>query len=349
VKNTAESPANCQLRTANRIAALDSFRGLTVASMLLVNNPGTWSAIWWPLRHAEWHGCTPTDLIFPFFLFIVGITTELSRKEPVGILKRGALIILFGLLLHAFPYFKLDTLRWFGVLQRIGIVYIVAALIAWKASRRTIVVITAVILLGYWAILTQGVLEPAEDTIAAQVDRALIPEAHIWKSSKTWDPEGPLSTIPAVATALLGVLAARAVKEKKIKLLTIAGVIGIAAGFGWGFLFPINKSLWTSSYVIYTAGWACVILALWMWKGPVRPFNVFGVNPLIAFVGSGMMARLLGILKIDGVSLQQLSYRTLYKPFFPPQLASFLWALTFVGIWWAILALLYRRNIVLKV
>src|SRR5687767_2009894 len=143
--------------------------------MLLVNNPGTWSAIWWPLRHAEWHGCTPTDLIFPFFLFVVGITTELSRKEPVGILRRGALIILFGLLVNAFPYFKLDTLRWTGVLQRIGIVYILAALIAWKASRRTIAILVAVILLGYWLVLWHGPLEPPEATVAAQVDRALIP------------------------------------------------------------------------------------------------------------------------------------------------------------------------------
>ncbi|HYR28843.1 MAG TPA: DUF5009 domain-containing protein, partial [Thermoanaerobaculia bacterium] len=119
---------------------------------------------------------------------------------------------------------------------------------------------------------------------------------------------------------------------------------GIAAGFAWGLIFPLNKSLWTSSYVIYTAGWACVVLALWMWKMPAKPFVVFGVNPLLAFLGSGMMARLLGITKLG-----QLSYRTFYKPFFFPELASFLWALTFVGIWWAILALLYRRNIVLKV
>ena len=333
--------------------------------MLLVNNPGTWAAIWPPLRHAEWHGCTPTDLIFPFFLFIVGITTELSKKEPVRILRRGALIILLGLLVNAFPYFELGTLRWMGVLQRIGLVYIVAALIAWKASRRAIVIIVIAILFGYWALLAlHGPLEPPSATYAAQIDRALIPEAHLWKQAKTWDPEGPVSTIPAVATALLGVLAAQAVKEQKIKLLTIAGIIGIAAGFAWGQLFPINKSLWTSSYVVYTAGWACVVMAGTLASRrlagrrpaahgaetalvqPARTpaFLVFGVNPLLAFVGSGMMARLLGITK-----LQQLSYRTLYKPFFPPELASFLWALTFVGIWWAILALLYRRNIVLKV
>ncbi|HUR83428.1 MAG TPA: heparan-alpha-glucosaminide N-acetyltransferase domain-containing protein [Thermoanaerobaculia bacterium] len=332
-----------------RIEALDAFRGFTVAAMLLVNNPGTWSAIYWPLDHAEWHGWTPTDLIFPFFLFIVGITTELSRKEPKGILKRGALIILCGVFLHLFPYFRFTTLRYFGVLQRIGIVYILAALIAWRASRRTIAIIVAVILLGYWFVLTRGPLEPPPATVAAQVDRALIPEAHLWKTARTWDPEGPLSTIPAVATALLGVLAARYVKEKNVKTLTIAGVCGIAAGLAWGLIFPINKNLWTSSYVVFTAGAACVLLAIWIQWLPAKPFDVFGLNPLVAFVGSGMMARLLGIIKIGGVSLQALSYRTFFKPYFEPHFASLLWALTFVAVWYGILSILHWKRIYLRV
>jgi predicted acyltransferase len=253
------------------------------------------------------------------------------------------------MLLHLFPYFRFPTLRWFGVLQRIGIVYIVAALIARFASRRAIAIVVAAILLGYWGILSLGPLEPPEATIAARVDRALIPEAHLWKTSKTWDPEGPLSTMPAVATALLGVLATPLVRERKIKMLTIAGVLGIAAGWAWGLFFPINKNLWTSSYVLLSAGWACVILALWLWKLPAKPFSVFGVNALIAFVGSGMMARLLGIIKIDGVSLQALSYRTLFKPYFEPHFASLLWALAFVAVWYVILWLLHRKGIILKV
>ncbi|HEX2059324.1 MAG TPA: heparan-alpha-glucosaminide N-acetyltransferase domain-containing protein, partial [Thermoanaerobaculia bacterium] len=319
------SAANRRPPTANRIEALDAMRGFTVAGMLLVNNPGTWSAIYWPLRHAEWHGWTPTDLIFPFFLFIVGITTELSRKEPLGILRRGALIIACGLLLNLFPYFRFETLRWMGVLQRIGIVYIVAALISLKASRRTIVLIAAAILVGYWLVLTRGPLAPPEATIAAQVDRALIPAAHLWKQSRTWDPEGPLSTIPAVATALLGIAAAPWVRAKNVKMLIIAGVIGVVAGLAWGELFPINKNLWTSSYVVFTAGAACLVLALWMRWLPAKPFVVFGVNPLIAFLGSGMMARVLGITKV-----QPWSYRTFFQPYFEPHLASLLWALTFV-------------------
>lgn len=332
-----------------RLDALDAFRGFTVAAMLLVNNPGTWSAIYWPLRHAEWHGWTPTDLIFPFFLFIVGITTELSRKEPLRILRRGGLIILCGLILHALPYFRLGELRYMGVLQRIGIVYIIAALIAYKASRRTILAIAIAILLGYWAVLSLGPLQPPEATVAAQVDRALISTPHLWKQVKTWDPEGPLSTLGAIGTALLGVLATPWVRARNVKMLTIVGIVGIAIGLAWGQLLPINKNLWTSSYVVFTAGWACMVLALWIWKLPAKPFVVFGVNPLLAFLGSGVMARLLGIIKIDGVSLQALSYRTLFKPYFPPHLASLLWALTFVAIWFGLLWALYRKGIVLKV
>jgi predicted acyltransferase len=338
-----------------RLESLDAFRGFTVAAMLLVNNPGTWSAIWWPLEHAEWHGWTPTDLIFPFFLFIVGITTELSRKEPGKILRRGALIILCGLLLHAFPFFHLDTLRFMGVLQRIGIVYIIAALIAYKASRRTILVITIALLLGYWAVLSLGPLEPPDATIAAQVDRALISTPHLWKQAKTWDPEGPLSTIGAVATALLGVLVTPWVRARNVKMLTIAGAIAIIVGLAWGQVFPINKSLWTSSYVVFTAGCAAVLLSLFLWiidirgaKAWAKPFVVFGVNPLLAFLGTGVMARLLGLIKVGGVSLHAHSYR-MFKPYFEPHVASFLWALAFIGVWLGILWVLYRKGIVLKV
>jgi predicted acyltransferase len=342
------APSTSNQKPATRIDAVDATRGFTVAAMLLVNNPGTWAAIWWPLEHAEWHGWTPTDFIFPFFLFIVGITTELSRKEPLRILRRGALIILCGLLLHAFPFFHLSTLRYMGVLQRIGIVYILAALIAYKASRRVILAITIALLLGYWAVLSLGPLEPPDATIAAQVDRALISEPHLWKQAKTWDPEGPLSTLGALATALCGILVTPWVRARNVRMLTIAGMAAIVIGLAWGQLFPINKNLWTSSYVVFTAGCACVVLALWIWKLPARPFSVFGVNPLIAFLGSGIMARRLGLIKISGVSLHALTYRP-FKLWFEPHVASFLWALAFVAIWYGILWMLNRKGIVLKV
>lgn len=358
-----------------RVASLDVFRGLTVAAMLLVNNPGMWSAIYAQLGHAPWHGWTATDLIFPFFLFVVGITTELSRKEPGGIVRRGALIVLLGLLLNAFPFYwwgkiagnpdptlferivwRFEHLRIPGVLQRIGVVYVFAALIAWKASRRTMGVLVVVILIVYAVILQSGPLEPPEATIAARIDRAVFGENHLWSSTKTWDPEGPLSTLPAVATCLLGVLAASWVKARRVGVLFVVGIAGIVAGLVWNVWFPINKNLWTSSYVVFTAGCACVLLAAMIWlidvrgrRGWTKPLIPFGVNPLVAFVGSGVMARLLSIIKVDGVSLQLVTYRALSQYVDPPVVASLLWALLFVTIWWAILAVLHRRGIVLKV
>lgn len=364
-----------------RLVSLDVFRGITIASMLLVNNPGTWSAIFWPLGHAEWHGWTPTDLIFPFFLFIVGVTTDLSlRGRPGGdavrrILKRGFLIILIGILLNWFPFYsrgelagidnptmlerimwKIDHLRIPGVLQRIGVVYMIAALIAQRTTRKQQAVIVAAILLGYWAIITRGPLEPAPETVAATVDRAVFGEKHLWSQSKTWDPEGPLSTIPAVATGMLGILVAPWVREKRVRELGISGAAGLAVGLSWGLVFPINKALWTSSYVVFTAGFACVMLALCIWiidvrhvRGWTGPFVVYGVNPLVAFAGSGLMAKVIDMWKVGPVSFKAFTYRLLFEPYFQPKVASLLWGLMFVLFWLGVLWILYRRKWFLRV
>ena len=372
--------------SSSRLVSLDVFRGMTVAAMLLVNNPGTWSAIYWPLGHAEWHGWTPTDLIFPFFLFIVGVTTELSlRGRPHAdavrkILRRGFLIVLLGLLLNAFPFYwwgkiegvadptlwqrvvyRFDHLRWPGVLQRIGVVYLIAALIVLKTSRRTQIIITAALLFGYWFIITRGPLEPPGATVAAAVDRAMIGEKHLWASSKTWDPEGPLSTLPAIATALLGSLVAGWVKNKRVRELFLAGMAGLVVGLLWDQVFPINKGLWTSSFVVFTAGFACVVLAICIWiidikgvRGWTRPFVIYGVNPMIAFLLSGMAARVLGSLwkvHVGGkeVPAGAASYQLLFAPYFTPHFASLLWGLSFVLVFLVILAILHRRGIILKV
>jgi len=375
-----------------RLVALDAFRGLTIAGMLLVNNPGSWSAIYPPLEHAPWHGWTPTDLIFPFFLFIVGITTELSKKDPKRIIRRGLLIVLAGLLLNAFPFFwwgkiadnpspgfwdrvvyRAEHLRFAGVLQRIGLAYMAAALLTLRTSKRTQVIIVSAILIGYWLLMTvvpvpgtgsigAFLLDQPDKTLAAWSDRLILGANHIWASSKTWDPEGPLSTLPAIATAMLGVFAGRFLMEKRRPLvervvrLYGVGCLGMLAGSLWGAFFPINKNLWTSSYVVFTAGFACVVLATCLWiidihgvRGWARPFVVYGVNPLVAFVGSGIMARLIvSLLKVDGISLQQVSYRLAFQPFFPDKLASLLWGLAFVAFWLGVLWLLYRRNIFVK-
>jgi len=362
--------------TRDRLLSLDVFRGITVASMLLVNNPGTWSAMYWPLGHAAWHGWTPTDLIFPFFLFVVGVTTELSLRGRASgdavkkIIRRGLLIVFIGLMLNWFPFYrdgnvpgypdptiadrmiyKITHIRIPGVLQRIGIVYMIAALIALKTTRRQQGIVVAVLLLGYWAVLTRGPLEPPEATVASSVDRALIGQNHLWAQSKTWDPEGPLSTVPAIATGLLGIMAAPWVRERRVRELSLIGAAGLIAGKVWDFAFPINKALWTSSYVIFTAGFACVLLALCIWlidlkgvKGWTKPFEIYGVNPMLAFIGSGIMARVLGM-----AGLQLASYKLYYAPYFSPKLASLLWGLSFVLLWLGILAIFYRKRWILKI
>src|ERR1043166_6520115 len=358
-----------------RLVALDVFRGLTIAAMLLVNDPGSWSAIYWPLERAPWHGWTPTDLIFPFFLFIVGITTHLSlsKRDPktvtAKIIRRGLLIVLVGLLLNAFPFFwwgkiagnpdptfldrvvyRAQHLRFLGVLQRIGIAYIAAALLTLRTTLKQQIALIVFILLGYGAVMTlipgYTLDEPAQ-TLAAYTDRAILGTNHIGASSKTWDPEGPLSTLPAIATAMLGVIAGRWIARRdeplsrRINVLFVAGVLGLAAGEVWGLLFPINKNLWTSSYVVFTAGFACVILAacLWLidvrqWRGWTKPFVIYGVNPLVAFAGSGLMARCIdSLFKVNKKSLHQLSYEHWFQPYFPEKFASLLWGLCFVALW----------------
>jgi predicted acyltransferase len=400
--------------TRERLLSLDVFRGLTVAGMLLVNDPGTWSAIYPPLEHAEWHGWTPTDLIFPFFLFIVGITTQLSitarraRGDDEGairrqILRRGALIFLFGFLINGFPFFtwgavpgvsdpsfwervvdRLHHWRIMGVLQRIALAYIVSALIATRARVRTQVVVTAALLFVYWLIMTvlpvpgtNGtpgalLLGHGETTMAGYWDRVLLDWSrfglgnHLWIGSLTWDPEGILSTTGAICSALLGNLAGRWIGERRplierISGLFAAGAIAMMVGLMWHWSFPINKSLWTGSYVIFTAGMACIALAtiMWLvdvqnWRWWVKPFVVYGVNPMAAFVGSAVMARLIySIIKVnyhgERVSLQSAIYQSAFASWLSPLNASLAFALAFVAFWFGILTVLYRRNIVFKV
>ncbi len=372
-----------------RLLALDVFRGLTVAGMLLVNNPGSWGAIYPPLEHAAWNGWTPTDLIFPFFLFIVGITTHLSlqarraRGDDEGalvrqVVKRGLLIILFGLLLAAFPYVpltRITEMRFPGVLQRIGVAYLCGGLLSFRTSLKQQVVILAVLLYGYWFAMTlipvpgRGIgallLDDPSASLAAWVDRAVF-GAHLWKSSRTWDPEGLLSTIPAVGTVILGVMAGRwlasprPLLERLVALLAV-GSLCMMAGLMWGWSFPINKSLWTSSYVLFTAGMGAVALATCTWLIDVlgltwwtRPWTWFGMNPMIAFVGSGMMARLIySVVTVphrgERAPIQRVIYDNFYASWLEPRNASLLFAVTFVLLWAGILGVLHRKRIFFKV
>jgi len=270
---------------SDRLLSLDVFRGITVAAMILVNNPGSWDAIYPPLEHAHWNGCTPTDLIFPFFLFIVGMSIHfayqskleegLTKKTFIKILKRTLIIFALGIFLAWFPIFSFDRLsriRIPGVLQRISLVFFFCSIFYFKTSWLTQLRIVAVFLVGYFLLMAlvpvPGVgpasLEP-ETNLGAWLDRLLL-NGHLWSQSKTWDPEGILSTVPAIATGLLGVLAGQLFSkiekpELRTTWLFFAGAVLILAGLTWGLIFPINKALWTSSYVLYTAGIALQFFA----------------------------------------------------------------------------------------
>lgn len=350
-----------------RLRSLDAFRGLTVAAMLLVNNPGSWSYVYPPLAHAEWHGWTPTDLIFPFFLFIAGVALAFSlrarqaegadrRTVLLRILRRGLVIILAGLLLNGFPYYRLDTLRWPGVLQRIGLVYLVAAPASLLRSTRAVASMAAALLLGYWGLMTlvpvpgygPGVLEPVGN-LAQYLDARLL-AGHTWKAA--WDPEGLLSTLPAIATCLLGALTGRWLRDQAPDArvagrLAVVGALATGVGLAWGLVFPINKNLWTSSYAVFTAGAALLVLAACYGiievagrAGWARPWLPFGTNPLLVFLGSGIMARLLLLVRVGqgdaAEPLQRAIYATGFASWAGPLNGSLAYALAFVLVWMAI-------------
>jgi predicted acyltransferase len=376
-----------------RLLSLDFFRGLTVAAMILVNNPGSWGHIYAPLAHAEWHGCTPTDLVFPFFLFIVGVSIAYAmgskkldpsshNKTILKALKRALTLFGLGLLLAIFPrnfstfdlVDSLSNLRIPGVLQRIGVVFFISSIIFLKASEKNIFRIIILILISYWALMTfvpvPGVGYPnleKETNLGAWLDRTILTEAHLWKSAKTWDPEGILSTLPAIATGLFGVLVGVYLKRKdiepatKIAWLFSVGVLASLAGLLWDLQFPINKSLWTSSYVLYTGGLATIVLALSYWIIDInkynrftKPFVVYGVNAITVFFVSGLMPRLVNMIKIkqaDGNEVGALTsfYQTFFVPYFPPINASLAYAIAFIAFFYVILWVMYKKNIIIKV
>jgi predicted acyltransferase len=371
------------LTSSRRLLSLDVFRGITVAGMILVNNPGDWGNVYPPLLHAPWHGLTPTDLVFPFFLFIVGVSIVYAlstrREDPTQhgqllakILKRSLILFGLGLLLNLVPAFDFGSLRIPGVLQRIAVVFLVCALIFLKTNRRTQIYLLAGLLLGYWFLMTlvpvPGVgpanLEPTTN-LAAWLDN-LVMAGHMYSVTKVWDPEGILSTLPAIGTGLCGVLAGQWLRQStepatKVAWLFVYGCLAVVAGLVWDLAFPINKPLWTSSYVLYTAGLALNGLALLYWlvdvqghKGWTTPFVIYGVNAIVVFVGSGLLFDLLGLIPVTGPAGEQISltaylYQTFFTPFFTPVNASLAWAVSYVLFWLGVLWVLYRRRIIIKV
>lgn len=373
--------ANTTTRPATeRLVSLDVFRGITIAGMVLVNNPGTWSSIYWPLQHAPWHGWTPTDLVFPFFLFIVGVAITLAlapRLEDEGgkrnlylkIIRRALIIFGIGLFLNAFPYFSLSELRIPGVLQRIAVCYFFAAIIFLNTKVRTQIVITVALLVVYWLFMTfvpapgfaAGDLSK-EGSLASFIDRMVFGK-HVWAQAKVYDPEGLLSTIPALATTLTGVLTGHWLRSKKsayekVAGMFVAGMSCVVIGWALNSFFPINKALWTSSYVVFTSGLALQLLAFCYWvidiKGYRRwakPFEIFGMNAIALYVGAGLMAELLGVIKVGTprADLKSWTYNHLFASWASPINASLAFAITFVLVWLGLMWILYRRKIFIKI
>jgi predicted acyltransferase len=361
------SPA--PVSTAGRVASLDVFRGLTMAAMVIVNNPGDWGHVYPPLLHADWHGWTTTDLIFPAFLFIVGVTLAWSRSHASWsrVLRRTLVLIALGLVLGAFPFFHFHfaTMRFPGVLQRIGLCYFAAAIVLRRTSSVAVLLAAAAALtLGYWAVLVvppgAGDFSPAGN-LGARLDRALL-GGHLWKADS--DPEGLLTTIPAISTTLLGAAAGtfmRSVQDPRrvVVTLCVAGVSGVVAGLAWNELFPINKNLWSSSYVMLTGGIAALVLAACYalvdaWPSTAsrtlaRPFAVLGTNALLLYVVSTALASLLDAVVVGDTTAKGRLYDRWFAPLGSPHNASLLFAVAYLAAMFVVLLPLYRRRIFLRV
>ncbi|TDE49083.1 acyltransferase family protein [Flavobacterium sp. GT3P67] len=422
--------------TKERLISLDVFRGFTILLMTIVNNPGSWASIYPPLEHAEWHGCTPTDLVFPFFIFIMGTAIPFAmptKQFDLGvfnkIIVRSLRIFCLGLFLNYFSRIELlglegislllhrliitfavayallgnfslkiktylvfgifaillflaysqieefQDVRIPGVLQRIGVVYFFASLLYLKTNLKTQLLVAASILLGYWLVMAFvpvpgfGAANFEKGTnLAAWLDN-LVLNGHLWSYSKTWDPEGILSTLPAIATGILGMFIGQILnlKTQKIEILkkiTITGIALLIIGLLWSIIFPINKSLWTSSYVLYTAGIATLCLTLLYYiidisnyKKWTKLFLIWGVNPMIVFFFSGIIPRVLSTIKIQNleivteqINLQSYFYKFCITPLFSnPLNASLTFALVYAIFWSLILWVFYKYKLIFKV
>lgn len=422
--------------TKERLISLDVFRGFTILLMTIVNNPGSWAAIYPPLAHAEWHGCTPTDLVFPFFIFIMGSAIPFAMPTKQfdylvfnKIIVRSLRIFCLGLFLNYFSRIELlglegisllllrlmitfavayallgnfslkiktylvfgifaillilaysqieafQDVRIPGVLQRIGIVYFFVSLLYLKTNLKTQLLFAASILLGYWIVMTFvpvpgfGAANFEKGTnLAAWLDN-LVLEGHLWSYSKTWDPEGILSTLPAIATGIFGMFIGQVLNLQipKVEIIKKTAIIGIAlliTGLLWSIVFPINKSLWTSSYVLYTAGIATICLTLLYWIIDVLNYNkwiklflIWGVNPMIVFFFSGIIPRVMSAIKIQNpeiateeINLQSYIYNHNIVPIFSNPLdASLTYALVYAVFWSIILWVFYKNKLIFKV
>ncbi|MDN3674188.1 DUF5009 domain-containing protein [Flavobacterium branchiarum] len=422
--------------TKERLISLDVFRGLTILLMTIVNNPGSWSAIYPPLQHSEWHGCTPTDLVFPFFIFIMGVAVSFAMPNKTfdsttfnKILVRSLRMFCLGIFFNFFAKIQLfglegiplligrliitiavgyalmgnfsakvknilafsilfiylflaysgieayQDVRLPGVLQRIAVVYFVVSLLYLKSNQKTQLLVASILLLGYWAVMAlvpvPGFGEANFDkgtNLASWIDSILL-KGHMYRGTITWDPEGILSTIPSIATGIIGLLIGqllhRSIPKIEIaKKMAIAGILLIIVAQIWSIVFPINKSLWTSTYVLYTAGLATTCLAILYYlidimnlKKGIKLFLIWGVNPMIVFFFSQIIPQGLVMIEFKNphnpeqqINLLDYLYNFGIAPFFSnPMTASLAGALTYVGIWTFILWIFYKNKLIFKV
>ncbi len=391
--NNIASPVN------NRLLCIDVFRGITIFFMIVVNNPGSYRYIYWPLEHAAWNGLTPTDLVFPFFLFISGasIYFALSKKKEAGleigtllmtILRRGIVIILIGILVHSLPgLYELKHFSWVnffkymrfpGVLQRIGLVYIVVSLLYLKVSAKTLNIIAFALLTAYYLMMAfvpvPGVGIPTYDpamNLESWIDRIVLGSNHLYGSTYFWDPEGLLSTIPAISTGIFGLLAGQVLKSgvenaTKLKYLikngTLYLIFGLLVSY---FLFPSNKNLWSSSFVLITAGLACFLLATFFFVIDVRkstfwtkPFVYYGVNSILIYIIVESMSTIFSYIQLPVTNMGRIKtmdpfswiYQFIFLPLFSsPYFSSMVWALVYASLYFPLLWFFYRKKIFLKI
>jgi predicted acyltransferase len=367
----------------NRLTSLDVFRGATIAAMILVNNPGSWSYVYGQLGHAPWHGATFTDTIFPFFLFIVGVAIvfAFSKRIEAGapkkdlylkIIRRSLIIFALGIFLNGFPFYDFSVIRIPGVLQRIAICYFFASVIVLTGGIRWQVLWSVLLLFVYWAFMEfypvpgvgAGVYEPARN-FAAYIDNMVL-SGHMWTVSKTWDPEGIWSTLPAISTTLFGVLTGHWLRSKKDPLqitvgLLLAGNAVILLGAIWGEYLPINKNIWTSSYSVFMAGLAMVCLAFCYYfidikgyKKFTQPFLVYGMNAIAVFVLSGIIGRLTTIIKVtqaDGhqITVKHWMYENLFASWLGPMNGSIGYAISHIVLLYLLMLILYKKKIFIKI
>jgi predicted acyltransferase len=374
-------------KPSQRLVSLDVVRGLTVAFMILVNDNGSEQSAYWPLKHSDWNGWTPTDLVFPIFLFLVGISivfstaSRIARGDAKSVLlihtfRRTAILFALGIMIHGFPHYPLATLRIYGVLQRIAICYLVASILyLWNQRVVTLVSVTAACMIGYWILMrwvpVPGFGLPGRDipfldkdiNWVSLVDRKIFPGRLL---EDTRDPLGLISTIPAVATCLLGVLTGLWLRTQKGMITKLGGLLagaiaGLAMGGLWGIWFPINKRLWTSSYVLFAAGWTLLVLAVCYFIVEIKkhagawtyPWRVFGSNAIFTYAFAELLSTVLEIIHVgkngQTISLKEMIYTRIFCPIVNPSFGSLLYSLSYVLICFVPAVLLFRAKIFVKI